>query len=400
MANEILERNCLEAELLLGYKYYQSEAALAEDCKKKTKALQSARGYLDAVKAEYPNQQHADLNSDAYFEKNYAHEKEAYLLDYQAEENRQKEQRQRNLQAAMEKEKAEAKEFNKKQRIIGSVLLVVGLLLVALTIMMSIKGCEGAKTPADASPLASIAVFVGIGAAAVLGGAFSAFAKEFPAADAQPNEISGNITIKFPTFREWLIKKNGLSYFKQNYPAKSEAQTQREHQAEQAFQTATADLQAAQLRERTLKDKGVQLQTLLTVIPPYYFQNDAITKMLFFYVNKRADNIRDLINLYETTVFQEAVIKSLQSISISVDRLTETVRGSFNRLGLQLGVINESIQENTATQRISHEKLSQIKDENTKHYMAMVNAIEEIECISNTYVSTNVTSDIEVNINA
>ena len=398
MANEIVERNCLEAELLLGYKYYQSEAALAVERKEKEKALQSARGYLQAVQAEYPNQQHADLNSEAYFEARYAHEKAAYQLDYQMEENRQKRQRQQNLQAAIEKEKIEQKEFNKKQRVLGGALLIVGLLLVALTIIMSIKGCEGAKTPADASPLASIAVFVGIGAAAVLGGAFSVLGKEAPKVEDKPVTTLGYTTISFPTFREWLIQKNGLSYYKQDYPAKSETLIKKENAAEKALQVATEALNEVQMRESDLKNRGIQLQGKLNVIPPYYFQNDAITKMLFFYVNKRADNIRDLINLYETTVFQEAVLKSLQSISISVDRLTETVRGSFNRLGLQLGVINESIQENTSAQRVSYEKLSQIKDENAKHYMEMVNAIDEIEHISNTYVTTNVTTEIEVNI--
>ena len=398
MANEITEKNCLEAELLLGYKYYQAEAALAIENKEKEKSLQSARGYLQSVQAEYPNKQRADLNSEAYFEENYAQEKAAYQLDYQMEENRQKQQRQRNLQAAIEKEKAEAKEFNKKQGIIGTILLVVGLLLVALTIMMSIKGCEGAKTPADANPLASLAVFVGIAAAAVLGVAFSAFSKKHSVADDKPITALGNSTITFPSFREWLIQKNGLSYYQQNYPAKSEALLEKEKAAENALQVATEARNEVQLRESELKNKGMQLQQKLNVVPPYYFQKDAITKMLFFYVNKRADNIRDLINLYETTVFQEAVLKGLQSISISVDKLTETVRGSFNRLGLQLGVINESIQENTSAQRISYEKLAEIKDENAKHYIEMVNAIDDIERVSNTYVTTNVATEIEVNL--
>ena len=281
---------------------------------------------------------------------------------------------------------------------IGSVLLIVGLLLVALTIIMSIEGCKGATNPADAGPLASIAVFVGIGATAVLGGAFSAFAKEQPKADDKPVATLGHNTISFPTFREWLIQKNGLSYYKQDYPAKSETLIEKETAAENALQVTTEALHDAQTRESDLKNRGMQLQQKLNVIPPYYFQNDALTKMLFFYVNKRADNIRDLINLYETTVFQEAVLKSLQSISISVDRLTETVRGSFNRLGLQLGVINDSIQENTAAQRLSYEKLAEIKDENAKHYIEMVNAIDDIERVSNTYVTTNVTTEIEVNI--
>ena len=125
------------------------------------------------------------------------------------------------------------------------------------------------------------------------------------------------------------------------------------------------------------------------MIPAYYFKADAVEKMLFFYVNKRADNIRDLINLYETTVFQEAVLKSLKDIAVSVDRLADTVRGSFNRLGLQLGVINESILENTREQRLNRGKLSEIKDENARHYMDIVDAMSEIEIITNTHVTVH-----------
>jgi hypothetical protein len=134
---------------------------------------------------------------------------------------------------------------------------------------------------------------------------------------------------------------------------------------------------------------GAREQALqkLNVIPSYYFKADAVEKMLFFYVNKRADNIKDLINLYETTVFQEAVLKSLKDIAVSVDKLADAVRGGFTRLGLQLGVVNESIQENTKAQRLNKEKLSEIKDENARHYMDIVDAIDDIELIANTHVT-------------
>jgi hypothetical protein len=53
---------------------------------------------------------------------------------------------------------------------------------------------------------------------------------------------------------------------------------------------------------------------------------------------------------------------------------------------LQLGVVNESIQENTKAQRLNKEKLSEIKDENARHYMDIVDAIDDIELIANTHV--------------
>ena len=79
----------------------------------------------------------------------------------------------------------------------------------------------------------------------------------------------------------------------------------------------------------------------------------------------------------------------MQNISISVDKLSESVIGGFKRLGLQLGVINESIQENTAIQKLNYEKLSEIKDENARRYMEMVDTLHEIEELSKIYVTSN-----------
>ena len=70
--------------------------------------------------------------------------------------------------------------------------------------------------------------------------------------------------------------------------------------------------------EKINKDKIVlneSLKEMLNVIekiPIYYASNpDAIKKMCFLYVNKRASNIQDLINLYETETWRNKLISSI-----------------------------------------------------------------------------------------
>lgn len=49
-----------------------------------------------------------------------------------------------------------------------------------------------------------------------------------------------------------------------------------------------------------------------SIIPIFYLDNDnAVEKMLFFMLNKRADTVKELVNLYETTVWQDAILKQL-----------------------------------------------------------------------------------------
>ncbi len=51
-----------------------------------------------------------------------------------------------------------------------------------------------------------------------------------------------------------------------------------------------------------------------SIIPIYYLENsEAVEKMLFFMLNKRADTIKELVNLYETTKWQENMLNELSS---------------------------------------------------------------------------------------
>lgn len=48
-----------------------------------------------------------------------------------------------------------------------------------------------------------------------------------------------------------------------------------------------------------------EIRNYLTVIPLDYFNEEAITGMLYYYTNKRGDTIKELINLYENEKFKE-----------------------------------------------------------------------------------------------
>lgn len=49
-----------------------------------------------------------------------------------------------------------------------------------------------------------------------------------------------------------------------------------------------------------------------SIVPIFYLDNEsAVEKMLFFMLNKRADTVKELVNLYETTIWQDAVLRQL-----------------------------------------------------------------------------------------
>lgn len=61
-----------------------------------------------------------------------------------------------------------------------------------------------------------------------------------------------------------------------------------------------------------LNESLKEMLNVIEEIPIYYASNpDAIKKMCFLYVNKRASNIQDLINLYETETWRNKLISSI-----------------------------------------------------------------------------------------
>ncbi|MBQ8292140.1 MAG: hypothetical protein IJX88_06535 [Clostridia bacterium] len=394
MANEITERNCLEAELVLGYKYYEIKA----EHEKKISACQHEINYLN-------NSLHGDRNTYTARRDNLVGS-ESYMLSKHPEWNKEyqdyckkaHDEVRRKDKEQFTKTKTEELNFSKTMQSGSLFLGVVFLFLTVLFNILGVKQFNGDYGKAfQESGWLVAATFMGILAALFLIPFFGSF-KSIAKLKEQLANYQSDKQADVMSFEQFVKQKPSLGLVKQElsaaydteHAAEIEAFTKKEQEIQAKIDKKNAELCALRETQTKLLDYGERLPAKLKEIPVYYFKQDAVGKMLFFYVNKRADNVRDLINLYETTVFQEAVLKSLKDIAVSVDRLAEAVRGGFTRLGLQLGVVNESIQENTKAQRLNREKLSEIKDENAKHYLEIVDAIDDIELISNTYVTANV----------
>ena len=367
MANEITERSCLEAELLLGYRLFTQQ----EKLQSKKEALQKEATALKA----YETARERNLYNPTYQQSVY----NAYWKYREAEIKKKQE-------AEKAKKETEAREnvaLYKRKLIVG--VIVISCILLA-GIFLTVLAYNSSDWSFMFAPLFFLIILPLLIYVPVTISQLLEYRKQkITKSTVSSWDVLKNTVIDFPTYAK---RYYGVAKMVEEYDRQ-----QADFLAKQKEIVEKANGQIA------LCDKALQALDgiyggavkKLAVVPAYYFKPEAVEKMLFFYVNKRADNVRDLINLYETTVFQEAVLRSLKDIAVSVDRLTEAVRGGFVRLGTQLGVLNESICENTKMQRISGEKLAQIQDENARHYLEIVDAIGEVEFVSNTYVTTEIT---------
>lgn len=399
MTNEITESKCLEAELLLGYKYFQQKNALAAKNAELTARLQSANNAYTRACNAYAEQRNADLASESYFENRYPQEKAGYRAHCEELKTEARIRESQETAKRLAEQKAVKEQEAKYAQKRFWILFLIGVALIVLTVFMSIEGCKGAESPADASPLASLAVFVGFGAFLCIVGAFGGFEKaeeENAGQQSQPAQRQGEQTpaqgflsskANLPSFRTYLIEKNGYSYYLQDYPEKDEKYRQRENELSAQMQEIQKQLSQVKQQQTELETRGENILKKLNVIPVYYFTEDALNKMLFFYVNKRADTVKELINLYEQTEFEDSLLKAVRNISISVDRLKENLNGEFIRLGAQLGVLRQSVAENSEMQRLNREKLEEIQDKNEKYYFDIIDEMHSLEFESEIKIS-------------
>ncbi len=171
--------------------------------------------------------------------------------------------------------------------------------------------------------------------------------------------------------------------------------------AERKIQAQTLVVQNTNNIIEKLNVEGEQILQDLEIIPQYYFTKESIERMLFFFVNKRADNIKDLVNIYEQTLFQEELLKGISNLTISINKLTQAVNDGFTRLGMQLGVINNSIMENTHQMQVNRQKLNTIEDKMARNYINTVEHIHNVEKIvqeHNDYVIDDVDGQLTLKV--
>lgn len=95
-----------------------------------------------------------------------------------------------------------------------------------------------------------------------------------------------------------------------------------------------------------------EIRNYLTVIPLDYFNEEAITGMLYYYTNKRGDTIKELINLYENEKFKEKLLgsiqqntRTMQSIGKVVVTQLQTISNKMNSLQTELKAMQNSLEE-------------------------------------------------------
>ncbi len=375
MANEVTENKCLEAELLLGYKYFQQKNAFAAKGAELNSRLQSIKNVYASACGEYEAQRNADLASESYFERTYQQEKEEYqeYCNSLKTESQTREAQERIRKQAEEKAVQEQKNKTKRKTMI--IFLILGVVFGVATLSVCVKAYA-----VNSGGLAFFSWFLCAGAIGCLTAAFGGFEKAEDE-NAQTEDTQGFLSkpVELPSFRTYLINKNGYSYYEQNYPPKSERYIQRETELAKQVKQLETELSAWEKSSAELAARGEEILKKINVIPVYYFTEDALSKMLFFYVNKRADTIKELINLYEQTEFEGALLKAVKNISISVDKLKESVDGEFIRLGAQLGVLRQSVEDNAEQQRLNREKLSEIADKNERYYFDIIDEMHSLE---------------------
>ncbi len=382
MANEIQSTDLLGAELLCGYKYFSSY-----------KELESQMNSIsdDISKMEY-NQitvAKAMVNNNHFTIKDFPRYEESYKLFERTKLNSAKAE----LAYAQKKYDSAVSEI-KGRRIWFIVAIVIFVLTLAIGIPVIINyGNSGSDDPGIlplfpflliAEVWLIIAKFPQSGAVKKINNA----KQELQQAERAINSIK-------ITFRAFVEEQSTISQQLIYQYIAEVSSNQQLARIREVIELSNKELEFVQEKITQLKLEGKQIVNDLTEIPAYYFKEDSVIQMLFFYVNKRANNVTDLINMYEQKVFQDKLIHAVQSIKVSIDNLANVVRSSFVTLGLQLGVINESIQENTRQLLLNKDKLAQIQDDLSRNYIQTVEHINNVENIvnnQNEYI-TNVTNE-------
>ena len=205
-------------------------------------------------------------------------------------------------------------------------------------------------------------------------------------------EFETEISKKY--FSDNFISNNLEEIIKYNPDLNEYLNIKEERKSELSNQISELDIKILKLNT----EEKNQLLNSLETLPVYYFNEDAVNKMLFLMANKRADTIKELVNLYEEIQWQNKLINGLADISLNIKGLVRDLNENFQTLGRQLKCINDNVLDakvvisdsvnemrnailiNAASNILNTKVLSQIKDDNAKHYLEMSNNINRLSC--------------------
>ena len=127
--------------------------------------------------------------------------------------------------------------------------------------------------------------------------------------------------------------------------------------------------------QQTICNSMQSLTDNLEIIPEYYATQEAINYMLFYFVNKRGDNIKELINLYEQEKWQRAVLQSLDNISASIEKLSRKLDEKMIKIAKAFSCLEISINNKLM---FLDNKIDAIADETTQHYLKLAKKIADL----------------------
>lgn len=96
-------------------------------------------------------------------------------------------------------------------------------------------------------------------------------------------------------------------------------------------------------RVEYIDEIGPRIKSQLKEIPGSYFKQEDIYGLLALYMNKRANNITDLINLYETEKFRSELVDTLSDNTAQIASLRKEMSSWMSSINSRLETANASI---------------------------------------------------------
>jgi len=131
-------------------------------------------------------------------------------------------------------------------------------------------------------------------------------------------------------------------------------------------------------REKLIENYGNVRKLLinsLKIIPEYYCTEEAISTMLWYFINRRGDSIKELINLYEQEKWQNEMLRINQNIVSSIDKINDNISHKFADLASKLDCIKYDLNKGI---ELCTDKINKSIDNNTKHYLKIVDLINDV----------------------
>ncbi len=129
----------------------------------------------------------------------------------------------------------------------------------------------------------------------------------------------------------------------------------------------------------SLKDEfESNMSSRTTIIPSVYHNEEDIKNLIDYYVRRRGDTWKELVNEYEHDKKLNQIISSLDNLSNQVNILTNGVIQCFSIIGQQLGIINQSINSLQNATALNLDKISEIENQQERRLCELTSSIQSM----------------------